>query len=255
LKTVAAGVALLALTVPAFAQGGSLQDVVAGKDAPLTLHLKDLNSDWKRLTIATAGSGGGMGDLMSQIMPLAMMGGGGPKGKDDMMGMAFFSSLFGGGGGASQPVYYTKGQTTAVGGETFLIAYKYDKPEINFMQLVAESEKNGGKEPDFAKMMAGSKLTPDSPLSLSLLNVRSINTMSGIRAFDMGQEIADSAKGPGGLLEMLMGMSKAEPAEAAKTAPIEAPGEAPDPVTAPVPAKPKPPAKPKAPAKKKGAGR
>ena len=39
--------------------------------------------------------------FMSQIMPLAMMGGNGPKGKDDAMGMAFLSSMFGGGGGGS----------------------------------------------------------------------------------------------------------------------------------------------------------
>ena len=95
---------------------------------PLTLHMEDLNSDWKRMTIATVGSGGGLGDLMSQIMPMAMMsslgGPGGGKGKDEAMGMAMMSSMFGGGGG-SQPVYYTKGQTTPIGGETFLIAYRY----------------------------------------------------------------------------------------------------------------------------------
>jgi hypothetical protein len=243
LKRLALGGALIVLALPALGQATGLQDIVAGKDAPLALHLKDLNADWMRMTISTAGSAGGMGDLMSQIMPLAMMGGNGPKGKDDMMGMAFLSSMFGGGGGGSQPVYYTKGQTTAIGGETFLIAYKYDKPEPNFMQMVMESEKNGGKEPDFAKLSAAGKLTPDSALSLSLLNVRSINTMSGIRAFDMNQEIVDSAKGPGGMMDMLMGMTKASP--------VQERGETATPVlTAPT----APPAKARTPAKK-GAGR
>jgi len=200
---------MAALAIPALGQASSLQDVVAGKDAPLSLHLKDLGPDWKRMTVSIQGAGAGMGDLMSQIMPMAMMGGSGGKGKDEMMGMAVLSGMFGGGGGSGQPVYYTKGQTAAIGGETFLVAYKYEKPQVDFMQLVMESEKNGGKEPDFAKLMAGGKLTPDSPLSLSLVNVRSISSMGGIRTFDMNAEIAESAKGPGGLMEMLMGRSAA----------------------------------------------
>lgn len=71
------------------------------------------------------------------------------------------------------------------------------------MQLIMESSQNEGKEPDFSKLAGGAKLTPDSALTLSLFNVKTITTMSGIRAFDMNHEIADSAKGPGGLIEML----------------------------------------------------
>lgn len=212
MKHLALGGALFVLAFPAFGQATTLQDAVSGKDAPLTLHLKDLSSDWKRLTIAIQGAGGGLGDMMSQIMPLAMMGSNGPKGKDEMTGLAMMSSLFGGAG--SQPVYYTKGQTSAIGGETFLIAYKLEKPQIDFMQLMTESAKNGG-EPDMAKLLASSKVTPDSPLVLSLMNVKSISTMSGIRAFDMAQEIAESSKGPGGLLEMMMaqpGVTERKPA-------------------------------------------
>lgn len=239
MKRLALGAALVVLTVPAVGQATSLQDVVSGKDAPLTLHLKDLGSDWKRVAIATQGSTGGMGDLMSQIMPLAMMGGSGPKSKDDMMGMAFMSSMFGG-GNTGQPIYYTKGQTSAIGGETFLIAYKLEKPQVDFMQLIMESEKNGGKEPDMAKLMTGSKVTADSALSLSLVNVKSISTMSGIRAFDLAQELAESAKGPGGLLEMMMNHSALE----AKT-----PATATPELSAPTPAAPAP-ARPKTPVRK-----
>jgi hypothetical protein len=237
MRTIAVFSAAAALGIPAFGQASSVQDVVAGKEAPLQLHLKELGADWKRMTISIQGAGGGMGDLMSQIMPMAMLGSSGPKGKDDMMGMALLSSMFGG-GASSQPVYYTKGQTTGIGGETFLVAYKYEKPQMDFMQLVMESEKNGGKEPDFAKLMSAGKLTADSPLSLSLINVRTIASMGGIRAFDMAAEIAESAKGPGGLMEMFM--SRAVPQEAPATA-----------IEIPVPKA----GTPKTPAKKPGTGK
>src|SRR5690242_7872705 len=131
MRVTAIAAAILSLAVPALGQGANLQDVVSGRESPLSMKLKDLNSDWKRVTIGTAG-GSGVGDMMSQIMPLAMMGSmgsGGSKGSDAAMGMAFMSSLFGGGGG-SQPVYYSKGQTTIIGGETFLVAYRYEKPQI-----------------------------------------------------------------------------------------------------------------------------
>ena len=245
MNKLAIGPALLALAVlggPALSQGSSLQDVVSGKDTPLTLHMKDLNSDWKRMTLSVAGSGGGMSDMLSQLMQMGMMSGGNKGGgADAAMGMAFMSSMFGGGGGGgSQPVYYTKGQTSSLGGETFLIAYKYDKPEVNFMQLIMESQQNGGKEPDFAKLSAAGKMTADLTLSLSLINVKTIGTMGGIRAFDLNQELADAQKGPGGLFDLMAARKDttdlAAPATAAALTPI--PAEKAKPVTKPKPKKP-----------------
>ncbi len=250
--------ALVALGGAAFGQGSILQDVVSGKDAPLSLHLKDLNSDWKRMSIATPGSGGGMGDMLGQLMQNLMMGNGNKGGSDAAMGMAFMSSLFGGmgGGGGSQPVYYTKGQTGSIGGETFLIAYRYEKPEVNFMQLIMESEQNGGKEPDFAKMAATGKMSPESAVTLSLLNVKSISAMSGIRSFDMNQEIAESQKGGGGLLEMLAAKKNAPPPPPDVAAPVEAPFlTAPAAPAAPAASTGKPKPKPAPKTQPKGSGR
>jgi hypothetical protein len=204
-----AGVALfVTVTAPAVAQSLSLQQMLAGKEIPHTLKLRELNGEWQRLSLSTVGGAkAGAGDTMSQLMQAGMMSEMGKnkgKGKDDamgaMLGMSLLGGLFGGGGESKDPVYYTRGQTVAVGSETFLVAYRYQKPETNLMQMALEADK-GGKDPDFAKMAASGKLSPDSTLKLSLINLRAINSLEEIRAFDMDQEIAASAQG-GGLMEL-----------------------------------------------------
>jgi len=40
-------------------------------------------------------------------------------------------------------------------------------------------------------------------VSLSLINVKAVSTMSGIRAFDLNQELADAQKGPSGLFDLM----------------------------------------------------
>jgi hypothetical protein len=64
--------------------------------------------------------------------------------------------LFGGGSFATS--YYTKGQTVSVGSETYIVAY-------SLLSLV-------------------DKVSPDMPLNLSLLNLKTIGSMSNIRAFE-----------------------------------------------------------------------
>ncbi len=62
------------------------------------------------------------------------------------------------GGGAFATNYYTKGQTVVVGSETYIVAYS----------LLALAD----------------KVSPEMPLSLSLLNLKTIGSMSNIRAFE-----------------------------------------------------------------------
>jgi hypothetical protein len=222
-----AGVALfLTLAAPALGQGLDFQQLLSGKEFPQSLKLKDLNGDWRRLSIGTTDAAkGGMGDMLSQLMQVGMMSDKGKgKGKDDaasaMLGMSLLSGLFGGGGESEKPVYYTKGQTVTVGSETFLLAYRYQKPAVNLMQLAAEADKSG-KDPDLSKVATDGKLTPDSSLTLSLINVKAMTTLTNIRAFDMDQEIAESAQGGGGLMEMIAQQQAKESQEAKqKPAPV-----------------------------------
>jgi hypothetical protein len=62
------------------------------------------------------------------------------------------------GGGSFATSYYTKGQTVSIGAETYIVAY-------SLLSLV-------------------DKVSPDMTLNLSLLNLKTIGSMSNIRAFE-----------------------------------------------------------------------
>lgn len=218
MKHLAAVGLFLTLAVPALGQGMEFQQLLSGQDFPLNLKLKELNSDWRRLSVATLEAPkGGMGDTLSQLMQAGMMSEMGKnKGKDDaaaaMLGMSLLGGLFGGGGESKPPVYYTRGQTAAVGGETFLIAYRYQKPEMGLMQMAMQAAKQG-KEPGDPEMAAAGKLSAESSLALSLINTRTITRLDDIRPFDMNQEIAESAQEGGGLMDLIAQQKAKEAAE------------------------------------------
>lgn len=201
--------ATLAAAIPAMGQGTDFQQILSGKDLPHVLKLKDLSAEWRHVTISSSDAKSGAGDSMKQLMQLGMMGQAGKdKGANDAAGAAAAASLLGGlfgGGDDKAPVYYTQGKTASVGTETFLVAYRLDVKAPNLMELIAQSQKDGGKEPDFAKLAGASKPTPDTPVTLTLINVKSIGTMSDIRPFDLTKELADAGKG-GGLMD-LMGLA------------------------------------------------
>lgn len=218
--------AMMALAAPAFGQSVEFQDLISGKSALLSLTLKDLNSDWRRMTIEVKGDGKGMGlgEILGLLMQMGMMSdlGKNKGGKPDevasaAMGMMFLSSLFGGSG--EKPVYYTKGQTLSVAGETFLVAYRVKKHSPNLMEMFAQSAMEGGKEPDPARTMPG-KLSAESPLVISLLNFKTIGSISDIRPFDLNKEIEESTR-RGGWMEWFA--SEAAKQEKTKSEKPEAP--------------------------------
>ena len=206
-----AGAALLALATAAGAQDSGLQRLLSGKDIPLNMKMKDLGGDWKRVTIAmVGGQAGGMGDMMSQLMQAGMMseagkkGGGGPSDAlGAMVGMSMLGGMLGGGTDSKQPAYYTTGQVISLGGETFLIAYQYKAEKPNLMQLAMDAEKSGEKEPNWAKMTEAGKMSGESAAELTLINMKSIGSLSGIRTFDLAREIAESQPA-GGLMDLFM---------------------------------------------------
>lgn len=67
-----------------------------------------------------------------------------------------FIGLFGGGSFATN--YYTKGQTVSIGSETYIVAYSL--------------------------LSLADKVSPEMPLNLSLLNLKTIGSMSNIRGFE-----------------------------------------------------------------------
>jgi hypothetical protein len=72
-----------------------------------------------------------------------------------------FGAFFGGTFNAS---YYTKGQTISMAGETYMVAYSLqEQPE---------------------------KIVPETPLGLSLLNLKTIGSLTNIRSFNLSTETA-----------------------------------------------------------------
>jgi hypothetical protein len=197
--------ACLLFAVPASAQNSTLHQILSGKDVPLTMKLKELTSEWRRVSLTGPVSAKNpMSDIMNTMMQAGAAGKGGGDKMGEMLGMSMLSGMFGGGnGGGEEARYYTQGNTVTVSGETFLVAYKLDKPQTSFMQLVMDSQKNGGKEPDFAKLSEQNKVSGDTTVSLSLTSMKAITGISNIRPFDLAAEIADSGKTGGGLMDLL----------------------------------------------------
>ena len=107
-----------------------------------------------------------------------------------------FVGLFGGGAFANN--YYTKGQTVNIGSETYIVAYS----------LLSLAE----------------KVSPDLPLNLSLLNLKTIGSMSNIRTFEAIAETKILEKQLASLqITNLFGGTKAEdtPVEAPVVRPAE----------------------------------
>jgi hypothetical protein len=162
---------VLAAMLAAFVQSAKceeIKEVLKGKVAPLTLQLKDLNGDWWRLD---AGAQGGENALMS-----------------------FYSAVAGGaaGGGGN----YTKGETLKLAGETFLITYQVEAKPVNFRDIARLSEP---PKPE--------KLTPESKLTLALLNMRLTSSLSGIKPFNLEQELKAADEVETGI-EKVMGESR-----------------------------------------------
>lgn len=98
-------------------------------------------------------------------------------------------SSFGGGGfGAS---YYTKGQSLSIGSETYIVAY-------SLLGVI-------------------DTITPDTSLSLSLLNLKTIGSLSNIRTFDVAKETKILAK----QLAILKFTNVFDPTAEPKTPPVE----------------------------------
>ncbi|MEI6084341.1 MAG: hypothetical protein WCS70_08575 [Verrucomicrobiota bacterium] len=139
----------------ALADVTTMEQALAGKDFPLTLKYKDLDANWRRLsTSATV-------DPANIYRALA--------------------------GGANAGLYYTKGQTVNLGGETYLVAYKSQMKAMDMMAMQAAMR--GGQPPE------PEKPTATTVLALALLNLRSAGSLTDIRPFDLESELGGGDAG------------------------------------------------------------
>lgn len=146
------------------AQSAEMKDLLSGEKYALTLQMKDLDGQWRRLSAGAAESGG-----VAQV----------------------YAAMFGGGGG----VYYTKGETVSVATETYLIAYTLRAKPVNYMTVIRGGPGAAPRE----------ELTAESPLGLSLLNLRAIGSLTDIRQFSLEEEIAAQAEMAAAAAEMYTG--------------------------------------------------
>lgn len=141
--------------------GVDFQDLISGDNIPLTVELQELDSSWRQVAISGQFE---MGDYMKT-----------------------WANLFG--GSLYSNVYYTQGQTTTIGGETYAIAYRLS-PEgegLSFKSIMENMLSSGCSEASLPN-----KLTRETSLSLSLLNLRTIGSLNDVRPFDLERVLADS---------------------------------------------------------------
>ena len=134
----------------ALGQATEMKALLSGEEYPLALQMKDLDAQWRRLSVGGAAESGGMAQM--------------------------YAAMLGGSGG----VYYTKGETVSAGTETYLIAYARRTKLVDYMAVLQRGQEPGPPE----------ELTADSLLSLSLLNLRTVGSLVDIRPFSLPEELA-----------------------------------------------------------------
>ena len=183
----------------------TLKDLLNSVAHPLTIKLSEMKpEEWRRFTL-TGDKDGEIGNYLALIF-----------------------GAFGGGAGLdtlpnTDAIYYTQGQTVPIGGETYLLAYRPLLKQPDMMALIALSQRNGNAQPAPEQMLP-EKMTLDTSVSMSLLNVKKIGGMADIRSFDAAAEVTERQAANKTLADMLQ-------ANAAQNQPIET--AAPQPVIAP----------------------
>lgn len=154
-------------TAPTRAQDVPLLDILAGKTAPLTLKYQELMPEWRQFTLATDGNP--MLDLMLHASPGMMS--------------------------PPQQQYYTKGETITSGGVLFLLAYRRADVSNDLLKAMAGGGRNeDGNNAAITAMTNALTMTKDTPLSLCLLNVKTIGNILNIRPLDATADVEATAK-------------------------------------------------------------
>jgi hypothetical protein len=147
------------------------QQLISGKQAPLTRQLKDLDDSWRQIAISGQYE---MADLMKS-----------------------WTNLFA--AGIYNNIYYTQGKTVKVNDETYVVAYRLSTSgeSLNINSLLenvmgSAAALTGG---DCEAIASPGKITPETTVSLSLLNLKTIGSLNNVRPFDLETDLAMLEKG------------------------------------------------------------
>jgi hypothetical protein len=176
-----------ALFVQALARSGQAGDLaqwLSGKPYPLTVRLKDLGREWRRVVIH--GNAGASGNIEVNINGSTQ----GSTSQNNLLGLW--------GSGRS---YVTRGQTVSASGQTYLVVYPLPGTAMDLASLLRAALT---KIPPVEEI-----LTPETALRLSLLDVRTMACLEDVRVFDMDWEIAQSQEAAKKLANLIKAMAEA----------------------------------------------
>lgn len=142
------------------------QDLISGKQVPLNRQLKDLNDSWRQIAISGQYE---MADLMKS-----------------------WANIFS--ADSYNNIYYTQGQTVMVNNETYVVAYRL--PTLSktltiqslFENVMGSMASFTGTDCD--SIVSPAKITPETNIQLSLLNLKTIGSLNDVRPFDLKTELA-----------------------------------------------------------------
>lgn len=164
--TLALAIATSILTSSQKCLANDFQELISGKQAPLTRQLKELDESWRQIAISGQYE---MADLMKS-----------------------WTNLFA--AGIYNNIYYTQGKTVKVNDETYVVAYRLSTSgePLNINSLLenimgSAAAFTGG---DCASITAAEKITPETTVSLSLLNLKTIGSLNDVRPFDLKTDLA-----------------------------------------------------------------
>lgn len=159
-------------SVPTTAAPLSFEEIFAGVNpAPLSLKTTDLKGEWRLVTIKMRS------DVDSATLAATPSGG-----REDSFLVSLRQAL-----GAAPGQFITQGQTVAGGGELFLVAYHMNLDPTDFQRTMEADERAHPRTqpPSPAEINALlESYARARPLELSLINVKLLGELSGVRAFN-----------------------------------------------------------------------
>jgi hypothetical protein len=164
--TLALAVVTSMLTYSQKCLANDFQELISGKQAPLTKQLKDLDDSWRQIAISGQYE---MADLM--------------KSWTSLFGADFYNNI-----------YYTQGETVKVNQENYIVAYRLassGEPMNIFSMFENVMGTMGGMTGgDCAALVAPKSITSETTISLSLLNLKTIGSLNNVRPFDLETDLA-----------------------------------------------------------------
>lgn len=151
---------VLCLANIAQAEEMTYNEALSGSSIPLSIKAKDLGPNWHHITATGPTDVSGTGNWLQM----------------------YYASM----SGASMPGFFTQGKTVAISGETYLVAYKVETQVVDVATMMRGA--TNGNSPTHPKVV-----TPETPLLLALLNVRSLGNLVDIRPFDAARDIQAEA--------------------------------------------------------------